>query len=196
MCYDPEACFACLWTLTQLLVMNRKRQKKLIKAAKANKALPVKGGGVPVGGDYPLTCLGVTSEAFGDALGQYVRSNPDSSLKSEPLLLPSEAFSISRRPSCKSASVHAHCLVPGLVNNVVLCCCPFKKTALFPRVGMLGGKGVMLRGRLGGGGGQERVKGAADMGIRNSAITAIIPYQQDLCVHLTFLGYTLITTLH
>lgn len=65
---------------------NRKRQKKLIKAAKANKTLPVKGGDLPVGGDYPLTCLGVTSEAFGDALGDYVRSNPDSSLKREPLL--------------------------------------------------------------------------------------------------------------
>ena len=65
---------------------NRKRQKKLIKAAKANKSLPVKGGDLPVGGEYPLTCLGVTSEAFGDALGDYVRSNPDSSLKCEPLL--------------------------------------------------------------------------------------------------------------
>lgn len=68
---------------------NRKRQKKLMKAAKANKALPMKGGGVPVGGEYPLTCLGVTSEAFADALGEYVRSNPDSSLKSEPLPLTS-----------------------------------------------------------------------------------------------------------
>lgn len=60
---------------------DRKRQKQLIKAAKANKTLPVKGGALPVGGRYPLTCLGVTSEAFGDALGEYVRSNPDSSLK-------------------------------------------------------------------------------------------------------------------
>lgn len=65
---------------------NRKRQKKLIKAAKANKTLPMKGGDLPVGGLYPLTCLGVTSEAFGDALGEYVRSNPDSSLTCEPLL--------------------------------------------------------------------------------------------------------------
>ena len=65
---------------------DRKRQKKVIKAAKASKTLPVKGGDLPVGGDYPLTCLGVTSEAFGDALGDYVRSNPDSSLKREPLL--------------------------------------------------------------------------------------------------------------
>ena len=65
---------------------NRKRQKKLIKASKANRTLPVKGGDPPVGGEYPLTCLGVTSEAFGDALGEYVRSNPDSSLKCEPLL--------------------------------------------------------------------------------------------------------------
>ena len=56
-----------------------------MKAAKANKSLPVKGGDLPVGGEYPLTCLGVTSEAFGDALGDYMRSNPDSSLKCEPL---------------------------------------------------------------------------------------------------------------
>ncbi|KAL3142271.1 hypothetical protein ABBQ38_002614 [Trebouxia sp. C0009 RCD-2024] len=61
--------------------LTRKRQKQLIKAAKAKKTLPVKGGVLPVGGRYPLTCLGVTSEAFGDALGEYVRSNPDSSLK-------------------------------------------------------------------------------------------------------------------
>ena len=65
---------------------NRKRQKKLVKAAKANKTLPMKGGDLPVGGLYPLTCLGVTSEAFGDALGEYVRSNPDTSLNCEPLL--------------------------------------------------------------------------------------------------------------
>jgi len=63
------------------LCVNRKRQKKLIKAAKGKATLPAKGSDLPVNGVYPFTCLGVTSEAFGDALGDYVRANPDSSLK-------------------------------------------------------------------------------------------------------------------
>ena len=74
-----------LWGADSAFGYDRKRQKQLIKAAKANTTLPVKGGVLPVAGRYPLTCLGVTSEAFGDALGEYVRSNPDSSLKRESL---------------------------------------------------------------------------------------------------------------
>ena len=63
----------------------RKRQKKLMKAAKGKATLPVKGGDLPANGVYPFTCLGVTSEAFGDALGEYVRANPDSSLNGKSL---------------------------------------------------------------------------------------------------------------
>ena len=59
----------------------RKRQRKLIKAAKGKTAKPSKGGELPVNGVYPFTCLGVTSEAFADALGAYVAANPDDSLQ-------------------------------------------------------------------------------------------------------------------
>lgn len=52
-----------------------------MRAAKGKVALPSKGGDLPVNAVYPFSCLGVTSEAFGDALGQYARTNPDSSLK-------------------------------------------------------------------------------------------------------------------
>ncbi len=75
------------------LILCRKRQKKLLKAAKGKAILPSKGVDLPVNGVYPFSCLGVTSEAFGDALGEYVRANPDSSLQGKHLMRPS--FSIS-----------------------------------------------------------------------------------------------------
>ncbi len=63
------------------LIVCRKRQKRLLKAAKGKAVLPSKGLDLPVNGVYPFSCLGVTSEAFGDALGEYVHANPDSSLR-------------------------------------------------------------------------------------------------------------------
>ncbi len=36
----------------------------------------------PLTADLPLTALGVTSEAFQDALGSFVRSNPEGVLQS------------------------------------------------------------------------------------------------------------------
>jgi len=68
------------------LIVCRKRQKKLMKAAKGKAVLPSKGVDLPVNGVYPFSCLGVTSEAFGDALGDYVRANPDSSLQGQHLM--------------------------------------------------------------------------------------------------------------
>ncbi len=68
------------------LIVCRKRQKKLLKAAKGKAVLPSKGVDLPVNGVYPFSCLGVTSEAFGDALGEYVRTNPDSSLQGKHLM--------------------------------------------------------------------------------------------------------------
>ena len=67
--------------LLMQLIWRRKRQKKLTKAAKGKAVLPSKGVDLPVNGVYPFSCLGVTSEAFGDALGEYVRANPDSALQ-------------------------------------------------------------------------------------------------------------------
>lgn len=74
-------------------ILCRKRQKKLLKAAKGKAVLPSKGLDLPVNGVYPFSCLGVTSEAFGDALGEYVRANPDSSLQGEHLMHPSSLTS-------------------------------------------------------------------------------------------------------
>ena len=57
--------------------MCRRRQKNLIKAARGKKSLPDKGGDLPVSGVYPFSCLGVTSEAFGDALSSFIQENAD-----------------------------------------------------------------------------------------------------------------------
>lgn len=66
----------------------RRRQKKLAKAAKGKSAVTADSH-VPVNGVYPFTCLGVTSEAFGDALTEYISTNPHNTLKGEMLLVPS-----------------------------------------------------------------------------------------------------------
>ena len=50
----------------------------------------------PVSADFPITALGVTSEAFQDSLRKYVRTNPDMALdttmavnkKARPLSMP------------------------------------------------------------------------------------------------------------
>lgn len=60
----------------------RRRQKRLLKAAKG-KSHSAKDTPIPVNGVYPFTCLGVTSEAFSDALSEYVTSNPQNTLKGE-----------------------------------------------------------------------------------------------------------------
>ena len=87
------------------LIWCRKRQKKLMKAAKSKAVLPSKGVDLPVNGVYPFSCLGVTSEAFGDALGEYVCANPDSSLQGKHFMLPDfmhEGFV----PKCQARVVH------------------------------------------------------------------------------------------
>lgn len=60
----------------------RRRQKRLLKAAKG-KSSSAKDTPIPVNGLYPFTCLGVTSEAFSDALSEYITSNPHNTLKGE-----------------------------------------------------------------------------------------------------------------
>ena len=65
----------------------RRRHKKLAKAAKRKSAVAADSP-VPVNGVYPFTCLGVTSEAFGDALTEYISTNPHNTLKGENLLVP------------------------------------------------------------------------------------------------------------
>ena len=82
------------------LVLCRKRQKKLLKAAKGKAVLPSKGVDLPVNGVYPFSCLGVTSEAFGDALRGYVRANPDSSLQGEHLMRSSSSSTLCNKTVC------------------------------------------------------------------------------------------------
>jgi hypothetical protein len=63
----------------------RRRQKRLEKgqAAKAASEPPLTAAGLP------LSALGVSSEAFQDALGAYVRANPDGLLR-QPQQPPAE----------------------------------------------------------------------------------------------------------
>ena len=53
----------------------RQRQRRLAKG-QTDKADSV----LPVSADFPLTALGVTSEAFHASLHQYMRTNPDMAL--------------------------------------------------------------------------------------------------------------------
>jgi len=87
------------------LILCRKRQKKLMKAATGKAVLPSKGVDLPVNGVYPFSCLGVTSEAFGDALGEYVRANPDSSLQGNHLML-HDFMHKGFVPKCQARVVH------------------------------------------------------------------------------------------
>ncbi|KAK9816421.1 hypothetical protein WJX72_000053 [[Myrmecia] bisecta] len=61
-----------------------RRQKRLVKQAKRGKPVPELAATLPATALYGPTCLGVVPEAFGDELGQYVRSNPDGVLHMEP----------------------------------------------------------------------------------------------------------------
>ena len=56
-------------------VDDRQRQRRLAKG-QTEKADSV----APVSADFPITALGVTSEAFQDSLRKYVRTNPDRAL--------------------------------------------------------------------------------------------------------------------
>ena len=62
----PDGCAA---------VADRQRQRRLAKG-QTEKADSV----APVSADFPITALGVTSEAFQDSLRKYVRTNPDMAL--------------------------------------------------------------------------------------------------------------------
>lgn len=77
---------AVAWHLLQVhkaeSLLYRRRQKRLAKAAK-RKSTPAAEMSIPVNGVYPFSCLGVTSEAFSDALTEYTISNPHNTLKGE-----------------------------------------------------------------------------------------------------------------
>lgn len=60
-----------------LLCVCRQRQRRLEKGQLDKAAREA-----PLTADLPLTALGVASEAFQDALGTYVRTNPEGTLQS------------------------------------------------------------------------------------------------------------------
>ena len=62
-----------------LSYMARQRQKQLVKAAAKGRGKDsIKGAQeLPITARFYPTCLGVTSEAFGDALAAFARDDPD-----------------------------------------------------------------------------------------------------------------------
>lgn len=93
-----------------LTLLCRRRQKKLAKAAKGKTVSAVEAP-MPVSGRYPLTCLGVTSEAFADALNDYVTSNPHDTLRGDCLtaaLLMTHRYKPMCRIAADSSSQPAH----------------------------------------------------------------------------------------
>ena len=76
-----QQCWRKLRSARVLARACRQRQRRIVKG-QTDKADSV----LPVSADFPLTALGVTSEAFQASLHQYVRTNPDMALDASTAL--------------------------------------------------------------------------------------------------------------
>lgn len=77
MCSVGPAVLGTSWSPSSSCVCGRQRQRRLAKASAKGRQSVREANELPVSAHFPPTCLGVTSEAFADALAAFVREDPD-----------------------------------------------------------------------------------------------------------------------